>query len=114
MSCVKKGDIVPVYAPIENTEDNVGYPFWLFICNGKIRTDGTLLGRWLNQTEEDRTFVDLGQRRSIFETNIVVFDNQRVILNDTHFEKKTGDSYKLTKAACEWLLDTSFGAFNSA
>ncbi len=98
---------------MENTEDHVSYPFWLFICNGKIGTDENLLGRWLNQTEEDRKMIDLGQHYSIFETNIIVFDNQRVALNDNNFEKKRVSSQKSTKTACEWLLDILFAALNS-
>eukprot|EP00112_Aurelia_sp_Birch-Aquarium-sp1_P015729 Seg351.15 transcript_id=Seg351.15/GoldUCD/mRNA.D3Y31 product="hypothetical protein" protein_id=Seg351.15/GoldUCD/D3Y31 len=113
-SCVKKGDIVPVYAPVRSDdEDDIGYTFWLFLCNGKVRTDETLLGKWLTQTEEDRTFVVLGQRRSIFEANILAFNNRRVILNDSHFEEKTDGRYRLTEATCEWLQDISSGAFDS-
>ena len=91
VSSVKKGDIVPVYGPIHNNdEDDLGYSFWLFLCNGRVRTDQTLLGKWLTQTEEDREFIVLGQRRSIFEINILVFENQRIILDNNHFQDVAG------------------------
>ena len=78
----------------------------------RICTDETLLGKWLTQTEEDRTFVVLGQLRSIFETNILVFNNHRVIVNGSYFEEETDSQYRLTVAACEWLQDISSGAFD--
>ena len=114
VSSVRKGDIVHIYAPIQNNdEDYLGYSFWLFLCNGGVRTDETLHGKWLTQTEEDREFVVLGQRRSIFEANILVFDNQRIILDNSHFEEKTDGGYRLTVAACEWFQDISSSAFDS-
>ena len=105
-SFVKKGDIVPVYAPInEDGDDSSQYAFWLFCCSGKIKADRTINGKWLMQSEDERKFVVLPQKRSIFETNVMIFNNQRIVLSDCHFQEKENGCYKLTETTLSWLQD---------
>lgn len=105
-SFVKKGDIVPVYAPInEDGDDSSQYAFWLFSCSGKMKANRTINGKWLMQSEDQRKFVVLPQKRSIFETNIMISNNQRIVLSDRHFEEKEDGCYKLTETALSWLQD---------
>ena len=106
-SVVKKGDIVPVYAPRNESdeEDSDAYQFWLFSCAGKVKTDETIRGKWLVQTEEERSFIVLPQPATILESNIIVENGSRLILPTDSFEEIIEGKYKLTVAACNWLQD---------
>ncbi|XP_065068450.1 uncharacterized protein LOC135693806 [Rhopilema esculentum] len=110
ISFVKKDDIVPVYASKDDFEGDVDekdYQFWLFQCNGKVKTDGTISGRWLIQSEEDRTFIVLPQIRSIFETNVVVDNNKRAVLDLNDFECIKDGSFKLKLTTLKHLQKIS-------
>ncbi len=97
---------MPVYAPInEDGDDSSQYPFCLFSCSGKMKANRTINGKWLMQSEDQRKFVVLPQKRSIFETNIMISNNQRIVLSDRHFEEKEDGCYKLTETALSWLQD---------
>eukprot|EP00794_Sanderia_malayensis_P012403 gene12403-13687_t len=90
VSFIRRCDIVPVYASQNNNsneEDDQGtYRFWLFKCNSKVKTDGTITGRWFAQSEEERAFIILPQRRSILESNVMVSNGKRLVLAEDDFE----------------------------
>ena len=61
---MKKGDIEPVYASkgdCKDDDEEKHYQFWLFQCNGKVKIEGSISGRWFIQSEEDHTFLVLPQ-----------------------------------------------------
>ena len=106
-SVVKKVDVCAVYAPRSDIdeEDSDAYKFWLFCCAGKAKTDNTIGGKWLVQTEEERAFIVLQQQATIIESNIIVKNGSRLILDVDSFEEIVEGKYKLTVAACNWLQD---------
>ncbi len=60
-SIVKKGDVVPVYAPLADDADDAN-PFWLFNCSGKSKPDHTINGKWLMLSEGRNKYILLPQK----------------------------------------------------
>lgn len=107
-SFIGRSDIVPVYASQTNDsneeDDQDTYRFWLFKCNSKVKTDGTIPGKWLAQSEEERSFVILPQHRSICENNVMVYNGKRLVLAGDDFEiMNDGGKYQLKVATFQRL-----------
>ncbi len=111
-SIVKKGDVVPVYAPLADDADDAN-PFWLFYCSGKSKPDHTINGKWLMLSEGRNKYILLPQKTSIYETNILIFNGERVVLSDCHFSERGDGSFVLTEATLSWLHDLSCEAPHS-
>ena len=109
ISFIERSDIVPVYASQNNDsseeDDGDTYRFWLFKCNSKVKTDGTITGKWLAQSEEERSFIILPQHHSILESNVMVANGKRLVLAADDFEIINDGKYRLTVATFQLLQD---------
>ena len=109
VSFIEKSDIVPVYASQNNDsneeDDQDSYRCWLFKCNSKVEADGTITGKWLAKSEEERSFIILPQRRSILETNVMVANGKRLVLAADDFEIINDGKYRLKVATFQRLQD---------
>lgn len=108
VSFISRSDIVPVYASQNNDsndedDDQDTYRFWLFKCNSKVKTDGTITGKWLAQSEEERSFIILPQHRSILESNVMVSNGKRLVLTGDDFESTNDGKYELKVATFQRL-----------
>ena len=107
LSFVKRGNIIPVYASHDGDsmeeEGEDTYHFWLFQCSSKVKIDGTMTGKWLAQSEEDRSFIVLPQLHSNFEANAMVSNGRRHVLMADEYEKIEDGKYELMVSTIDKL-----------
>ena len=101
-SFVKKGSVIPIIPSPEDSEEK----FYLFLCDGKAKTNNTIKGKWLIKSGE-RDFVKSRDQASVLESNVFVKDGQRLVLREEDFEKKETCFYRLTVSTSR-MIETLF------
>eukprot|EP00112_Aurelia_sp_Birch-Aquarium-sp1_P009258 Seg2045.3 transcript_id=Seg2045.3/GoldUCD/mRNA.D3Y31 product="hypothetical protein" protein_id=Seg2045.3/GoldUCD/D3Y31 len=95
-SFVKKGDIVPCIAAQEG--------YWLFQCSSKVKTNGKIKGKWLDNVGE-RNYVLLNYATEIDERTVFLKDNKRMVVPTSYFDHLDHKSFTISIAGDSMLRE---------
>ena len=96
-SFAKEGHVVPCIA------EQGGY--WLFQCASKMKTNGTIKGRWLDSIQGSRSFVVINHLAEIDERTVLIKDSKRMVVPVAYFDFAENDNFILSIAGHNCLND---------